>query len=100
MSANINPNVLKNFIVKNLGLNHLTEKQAQNKLGLDANRFEEVNVDENNYVELDEIIQDDALFQKFATMYVEQKENKADVKDQEKDKEEQAKIKDKNGAGV
>ena len=31
MATNINPNVLKNFIVKNLGLNHLTEKQAQNK---------------------------------------------------------------------
>ena len=100
MSANINPNVLKNFIVKNLGLNQLTERQAQKKLGIDGNRFEEVNVDENNYVELDEILQDDALYQKFATMYVEEKDNKQNVKDQEKDKEEQAKIKDKNGAGV
>lgn len=100
MSANINPNVLKNFIVKNLGLNHLTEKQAQNKFGLNAERYEEVNLDENNYIELDEILQDDALYQKFATLYVEDKDKKQDVKNDEKDKEEQAKVKDKNGAGV
>lgn len=100
MATNINPNVLKNFIVKNLGLNHLTEKQAQNKLGINADKFDEVNKDENKYVELDEIIQDDNLYQKFATLFVEEKAEKQNVKDQEKDKEEQAKIKDKNGAGV
>ena len=99
MTANINPNVLKNFIVKTIGANHLTEKQAQ-KVGIDSNQFEEANIDENNYLELDEIIQDSDLYEQFATLYVEEQDKKATAKDKEQEKEEQRAIKDKNGAGV
>lgn len=99
MSTNINPNLLKNFIIKTIGSNHLTEKQAQ-KVGIDAKDYQEANIDENNYLELDEILQDSELYEQFATLYVEDKEQKAATKDDEKDKEEQTKVKDKNGTGV
>ena len=57
MSANINANVLKNFIIKQIGANHLTEKTAQ-KAGISKDQYAEANVDENKYLELDEILQD------------------------------------------
>ncbi len=98
MSANINANVLKNFIVKTIGAGHLTESAAR-KVGIEKNQFEDANIDENNYLELDEILQDSELYEQFATMYVEEQDKKAET-DQEKEKEEQAKVKDKNGTGV
>lgn len=99
MANNINPNLLKNFIVKTIGANHLTEKTAQ-KHGIDANKFQEANADENIYLELDEILQDDDLFKQFAVMYNEDKDKKAAAKDKEQEKEEQIAVQDKNGAGV
>ncbi len=99
MSANINANVLKNFIIKNIGSNHLTEKTAQ-KAGISKEQFEEANVDENKYLELDEILQDSDLYEQFATMYVEEQDNKKAAKDEEAEKKEQTEIKGKNGAGV
>lgn len=99
MSTNVNPNVLKNFIVKTIGANHLTAKQAE-KVGVDANKFAEANIDENQYLELDEIIQDTDLYEQFATLYVEEQDKKAAAKDEEQEKEEQNTVKDKNGAGV
>lgn len=99
MSTNINPNALKNFIVKTIGANHLTEKTAQ-KHGIDANKFEEANVDENQYLELDEIIQNSDLYEQFATLYVEEQDKKTAAKDEEQEKEDQRAVKDKNGAGV
>ena len=98
MSTNINANILKNFIVKTIGSNHLTERQAK-KVGIDSDKYSEANIDDNNYLELDEILDDTELYAKFATMYDEEKEKEAKV-DKEKEKEEQAKVKDKNGAGV
>lgn len=98
MSTNINANVLKNFII-NIGANHLTRTQAQ-KYDIDDKAFQEANIDENNYLELDEILNNDELYAQFATMYVEEQDKKAETADKEKQKEEQAKVKDKNGAGV
>ena len=99
MSTNVNPNVLKNFIVKTMGVNKLTEKTAE-KFGIDANKFEEANIDENDFLELDEIIQDSDLYEQFATLFVEEKDKKQAAKDKEQEKEEQRAVKDKNGAGV
>lgn len=98
MTANINENILKNFIVKTIGAKHLTEKQAQ-KVSIDTDKFEEANIDENNYLELDEILNDTDLYEQFATMYVEEQDKKSEA-DKDKEKEEQAKVKDKNGTGV
>ena len=99
MANNINPNLLKNFIVKTIGATHLTEKTAQ-KHGIDAGKFEEANVDENVYLELDELLQDEDLFNQFAVMYTEEKDKKAAAKDKEQEKEEQIAVQDKTGAGV
>ena len=99
MSNNINPNVLKSFIIKTIGADKLTANQAQ-KYGVDVNKYAEANIDENAYLELDEIIQDADLYQQFAVMYNEEQEQNKEVQDKEKETEEQAKVKDKNESGV
>lgn len=99
MTNTINQNLLKNFIVKTLGPNHLTQKTAQ-KFGIDNNKYTEANIDENDYLELDEILQDDELFNKFAVMFNEEKDQEIATKDKEKEKEEQTAVQEKNGAGV
>lgn len=99
MSTNISTNILKNFIVEKLGSTHVVAKEAQ-KHGINQDQFNEANVDENNYLELDEIVMDTDLYKHFATMYVTEEEQKAKAKSEEQEKEEQVQIKDKNGAGV
>ena len=93
MSTNINANVLKNFIVKTIGAEKLTQSQAQ-KYDIDANKYTEANIDENSYLELDEILDDSDLYELFATMYVEEKDKENDV-NAEKEKENAAKVQDK-----
>ena len=70
------------------------------KYDIDANEFEEANVDENIYLELDEMFKNKNIYEQFATLYVQDKEEKDTTKDKEKEKEEQIAVKDKNGAGV
>ena len=95
MSTNINANVLKNFIVKTIGADKLTQNQAQ-KYDIDGNKYVEANKDENAYLELDEILHSD-LYEQFATMYVEEQDKDKDkaAADKEKEKEEAAKVQDK-----
>ena len=94
MSTNINANVLKNFIVKTIGADKLTQTQAQ-KYDINADKYNEANIDENAYLELDEIIQDSDLYEQFATMYVEEKDKESELADEEKQKEEALKVQDK-----
>ncbi len=94
MSTNINANILKNFIVKTIGADKLTRNEAQ-KYDINANKYAEANIDENNYLELDEILQDSDLYAQFATMYVDAQEEKAEAADEEKQKEEALKVQDK-----
>ena len=89
MSTNINANVLKNFIVKTIGADKLTQNQAQ-KYDIDGNKYVEA-----NKVELDEILQDSDLYEQFATMYVEEQDKDKAAADKEKEKEEAAKVQDK-----
>ena len=94
MSANINANVLKNFIVRTIGAEKLTQSQAQ-RYDIDADKYAEANTDENTYyLDLDEILDDKDLYEQFATMYVEEKDKEAEV-NSEKEKEEAAKVQDK-----
>ena len=98
MSTNINANVLKQFIIKTVGAD-LTAKEAQ-KLGVEkefASATEELDV---NTLDFDDIIQDNDLYEQFATLYTTEKEQKAQAKDKEQEKEDQRAVKDKNGAGV
>ena len=94
MSTNINANVLKNFIVKTIGADKLTQNQAQ-KYDIDGNKYVEANKDENAYLELDEILQDSDLYEQFGTMYVEEQDKDKAAADKEKEKEEAAKVQDK-----
>lgn len=93
MSTNINANVLKNFIIKTIGADKLTQTQAQ-KYDIDTNKYTEANIDENSYLELDEILDDSDLYELFATMYVEEKDKENEV-NAEKEKENAAKVQDK-----
>ena len=95
MSTNINANVLRNFIVKTIGADKLTRNEAQ-RYDIDADKYQEANIiDENNYLELDEIMQDSDLYAQFATMYVDEQDKKSEAADEEKQKEEAAKVQDK-----
>ena len=98
MSTNINANVLKQFIFKTIGTD-LTSREAL-KLGIEdeyAAAVEEL--DENN-LDIDDILDNTDLYEQFATLYVTEKEQKAEAKDKEQEKEEQAQVKNKNNAGV
>ncbi len=94
MSTNINANVLKNFIVKTIGADKLTQAQAQ-KFEIGGDKYVEANKDENAYLELDEILADTDLYEQFATMYVEEQENADKAANEEKEKEEAEKVQDK-----
>ncbi len=98
MSAHISANVLKNFISKTIGGDKIALNRA-NHFDINRNKVEEINENDNNYIEIDEILDDKDLYAQFATMFVEEQETKNE-KDKEKEKEEQYKIKDKNGAGT
>ena len=99
MSTQINANILKNFIVKTIGADKLAHDKAQS-FDIDNNKFDEVNENDNNYLEIDEILDDHDLYEQFATLYVEEQDKKANELDAEKEKEEKNKVKDKNGAGA
>ena len=94
MSTNINANVLKNFIIKTVGANKLTQNDAK-KYDISRDEFQEANTDENNYLELDEIMDDTDLYAKFATMFEDEQDKQNDVADKEKQKEEATKVQDK-----
>ena len=99
MSNQVNANVLKNFIVRNLGIEKLNRNQAQ-EYKIDGYKFDVADIDENNYIDVDEILEDSELYEQFATMYIEERDNKANEKNEEREKEEETKVKDKNEAGV
>ena len=99
MSNQVNANVLKNFIVRNLGIEKLNRNQAQ-EYNIDGYKFDVADTDENNYIDVDEILEDSELYEQFATMYIEERDNKANEKNEEREKEEETKVKDKNEAGV
>jgi len=99
MSAHVNTNILKNFIVKTIGADKLAHNKAQG-FDIDEKKFEKANDNDNNYLEIEEIIEDKDLYAQFASMFVEEQEAKAKEKDEEKEKEEKYKVKDKNGAGA
>ena len=97
MSANIDSNVLKNFLVHTLNVDKISKTDAI-KYDIKTEKFNEADVDENNYIDIDEIIDDKNLYEKFAALYVEEHEKASEAKDEEKQKEEQTKVKDKSDA--
>ena len=98
MSASINTNLLKQFIIKQVGA-ELDKKEAQ-ALGMQDqfdNAALELDKDELNF---NEIVMDTDLYEQFATLYTVEQDKKANAKDKEQEKQEQTQVKDKNGAGV
>lgn len=100
MSATINANILKNFIIKTIGGDKLDKHEAQ-RLDIDQSEFAKADHDENSFLDLDEMLGDKDLYAQFATLYVEEQEKEsAEAKSEDQEKEEQTRIKDKNEAGV
>ena len=99
MSTHISDTALKNFFIKQVGGDKISHDKAKS-LGIDEDKFTEVNENDNNYIEIDEAFDNKDLYAQFATMYIEEQEAKAESKDKEKEKEEQKKVQNKNGAGA
>ena len=98
MSNNISDTALKHFFIKEIGGDKISHDKAKS-LGIKESQFDEANENDNNYLEIDEVLEDKDLYAQFATMYVQEQEAKAEEKDKDKEKEEQNKVQDKNGAG-
>lgn len=86
MSAHINENVLNNFLSHTLNINKLTRSEAL-KYDIETDDFKEANVDKNNYLEIDEILDNKDLYAQFATLFVEEQEKDKAEQDKEKEKE-------------
>lgn len=100
MSAHINETAFRNFFIKEVGGDKISHDKAK-ALHIDDDKFEEANDNDNNYLEINEVLEDKDLYAQFASMYIEAEEAKSDSeKDAEKEKEEKNKVKDKNGAGA
>lgn len=97
MSTNIDSNALKNFLIHTLNVNKVSKTDAV-KYDIDTDKFNEADVDENKYIDIDEIIEDKNLYEKFSALYIAEQEKKSEAKDEEKQKEEQTKVKDKSNA--
>ena len=95
MSTNISENALRNFLVKTFRADKLTQQQAQ-KYGIDETKFTEANQGEkdDNFLDIDEILDDKDLYAQFATMCAEE-HDKAVETDSEKEKEKATKVQDK-----
>lgn len=95
MSTQINQNILRNFIFKTVG-SEMSKNKAEG-LGIKSDVLEEADVNTDNYLDLDEILDNTDLYEQFATMYVEEND-KAEAKDKEKEEDEQNKVHGKNGS--
>ena len=98
MSKVINENLLANFIIKSVG-STMTFNEAQ-KLGIEDEYQELAEEKDTNILDFNEILQDSDLYEQFATLYVTDKEQKAQAKDKEQEKEEQIAVASKNKAGI
>ena len=98
MNTNINTSLLKTFILEKVG-DKLNADEAQKLKITDEyeNLAEELDQTE---IHFEDIVQDEDLYEQFAVLYTEEKEQKAAAKDKEAEKEEQNKVQDKNQAGV
>ena len=87
MSEQINANALKQFIIDKVGYQP-TVKKVANELKLSEKEVQEVNQDENVYVELDEILDNEDLTGKFAALYTEEQERQETAKSKEEEEKE------------
>ena len=87
MSEQVNANALKQFIIDKVGYQP-TVKKVANELKLSEKEVQEVNEDENLYVELDEILDNEDLTDKFAALYTAEQEKEEAAKSKEEEEKE------------
>lgn len=84
MSTNVSSNVLKTFILSKIGGDTMDRLEAKN-LKVDDDAFMEADLDESDDLDIDEIMDNDDLYEHFATMFVEEEEKRT-TKDEEEEK--------------
>ena len=84
MSTNISSNLLKSFILSKIGGNTMDRLEAKS-LKVDDELFAEADIDTSDDLDIDEIMDNEDLYEHFATMYVEEDEKKT-AKDEEEEK--------------
>ena len=98
MSATVNTNAFRDFIVSHWG-SKITQEKANN-LGISQDKFDAANTNDNEFLEINEILVDQDLYEQFATMFNEEKEKKAEKKDAQQEKKELTSVNQKGGAGA
>ena len=89
MSTEINNTLLKQFIIKNIGLNF--DKNDAEKFDIE-DEYDELSDELDTYnIELDDLMKDDDIVGQFTALYTKEQEKLA--KDKEEEKEEQTKVK-------
>ena len=99
MSEQINAQALKQFIIDKVGYQP-TVKKVANELKLTEKEVQEVNEDENLYVELDEILDNEDLTGKFTALYTaeQEKQNTAKSKEEKEKEVDQKRLSGKSDA--
>ena len=97
MSADISKNDLSNFFIHKLHTTKISFSEAK-KMGIDVNEYKYADTNDDNSFDIDEIADVKELYAAFTAIV--QSEQEDDVKDEDKEKDEQNKVADKSGAGA
>ena len=98
MSASIDMQTLRHLFISKVNDSKLTKSEAI-ELGVNGDKFETADKDDNGYVDIVEAILDEDLLKLFGSI-VEEEEKLNNEIDEEHEKEEQEKVQDNNGAGT
>jgi len=96
MSNNIGKNEISNFFIQKYHTNKISIQDAKD-LGIDVEKFKDVDVNDDDFYDIDEIA-DNKDFYAAVTSIIEEEKDNLKVKDAEKEKEEQKKVQQKDGA--
>lgn len=97
MSTNINTQSLRKFIMQTLNVGQKLDSWEAKELGVLDEYNNAVGQDEID-ISVEDVLDNEDLYTKFATMYTEAEFKKNNEVDKEKEKEEQNKVNEKNEA--
>lgn len=97
--TNINAVSLKKFITKTLGIHEL-KLHDLNKFDINKSDFSKADVDVNSNVDIDEILENDELYEQFAVLYTEQQDKLAEAEEKEEEKEVKAEVGNNSGTAA
>ena len=69
MANQINTNIFTKFVIDKIGNDKILTKDEAKDLQIDESAVLEADVDENEYLDLDEILDNETLYEQFAVMY-------------------------------